>query len=165
MQRRSFLLHPSLFFFFLEAVLSDRAFVAALVPWNSKRRYGQHYSKMIAFGGGLNKSLGHTAHDNSWAIILGFWTDSISGQLPLACFNLKLFALKYLLIHFQRGFPCGLTGKESACSVWDLGSIPGLGRSPGEGKGHPLQSSGLENSWTIQSMGSQRVTTEWLSLS
>ena len=37
----------------------------------------------------------------------------------------------------------------------DLGSIPGLGRSPGEGKGHPLQYSGLENS--IQSMGSQRM--------
>ena len=37
-------------------------------------------------------------------------------------------------------------GKESACNVGDLGSIPGLGRSPGEGKGYPLQYSGLENS-------------------
>ena len=37
-------------------------------------------------------------------------------------------------------------GKESACHVGDLGSIPGLGRSPGEGKGYPLQYSGLENS-------------------
>ena len=36
-------------------------------------------------------------------------------------------------------------GKESACSAGDLGSIPGLGRSPGEGKGYPLQYSGLEN--------------------
>ena len=44
------------------------------------------------------------------------------------------------------GFPCGSAGKESACSVGDLGSIPGLGRSPGEGKGYPLQYSGLENS-------------------
>ena len=34
----------------------------------------------------------------------------------------------------------------SICNVGDLGSIPGLGRSPGEGKGHPLQYSGLENS-------------------
>ena len=33
------------------------------------------------------------------------------------------------------GFPCGSAGKESACNVGDLGSIPGLGRSPGEGKG------------------------------
>ena len=37
-------------------------------------------------------------------------------------------------------------GKESACNVGDLGSIPGLGRSPVEGKGYPLQYSGLENS-------------------
>ena len=44
------------------------------------------------------------------------------------------------------GFPCGSAGKESACNVGDLGSIPGLGRSPGEGKGYPLQCSGLENS-------------------
>ena len=44
------------------------------------------------------------------------------------------------------GFPCGSTGKESACNVGYLGSIPGLGRSPGEGKRYPLQYSGLENS-------------------
>ena len=36
------------------------------------------------------------------------------------------------------GFPCGSPGKESACNVGDLGLIPGLGRSPGEGKGYPL---------------------------
>ena len=44
------------------------------------------------------------------------------------------------------GFPGGSAGKESACSVGDLGSIPGLGRSPGEGNGYPLLYSGLENS-------------------
>ena len=44
------------------------------------------------------------------------------------------------------GFPCGSSSKESACNVGDLGSVPGLGRSPGEGKGYPLQHSGLENS-------------------
>ena len=44
------------------------------------------------------------------------------------------------------GFPCGSAGKESPCKVEDLGSIPGLGKSPGEGKGYPLQYSGLENS-------------------
>ena len=37
-------------------------------------------------------------------------------------------------------------GKESACNVGDLGSIPGLGKSPGEGNGNPLQYSCLENS-------------------
>ena len=42
---------------------------------------------------------------------------------------------KYLYL----GFPGGSAGKESACNVGDLGLIPGLGRSPGEGKGYPLQ--------------------------
>ena len=83
------------------------------------------------------------------------------------------------------GFPDGSAGEESSCNVGDLGSIPGLGRSPGDGKGSPLQYSVRENSmdytvhaekatathsstlaWTIpwteepgrlQSMGSQRV--------
>ena len=44
------------------------------------------------------------------------------------------------------GFLCGSAGKESICNVGDLGLIPGLGRYPGEGKGYPLQYSGLENS-------------------
>ena len=44
------------------------------------------------------------------------------------------------------GFPCGLAGKESACHVGDLGLIPGLGRSPGEGNGYTLQYSGLKKS-------------------
>ena len=44
------------------------------------------------------------------------------------------------------GFPGGSVGKESTCNAEDLGSIPGLGKSPGEGKGYPLQYSCLENS-------------------
>ena len=44
------------------------------------------------------------------------------------------------------GFPCVPAGKESTCREGDLGLISGLGRSPGEGKGYPLQYSGLENS-------------------
>ena len=43
------------------------------------------------------------------------------------------------------GFPGGSAGKEFTCNVEDLGLIPGLGRSPAEGKGYPLQYSGLEN--------------------
>ena len=43
------------------------------------------------------------------------------------------------------GFPDSSAGKESACNVGDMGSIPGLGRSPEEGKGYPLQYSALEN--------------------
>ena len=46
----------------------------------------------------------------------------------------------------MEGFPVGSFGKESACSVGDLDSIPGLGRSPAEGNGSALQYSGLENS-------------------
>ena len=53
-------------------------------------------------------------------------------------------------------------GKESACNVGDLGSLPGLERSPGEGNGYPLQHSCLENSmdrgaWRVTIQGSQRV--------
>ena len=44
------------------------------------------------------------------------------------------------------GFPVGSAGKESTCSVGNLGLTSRLGRSPGEGKGYPLQYSGLENS-------------------
>ena len=43
------------------------------------------------------------------------------------------------------GCPGGSAGEESPCKAGDLGLIPGLGRSPGEGKGYPLQYSGLEN--------------------
>ena len=44
------------------------------------------------------------------------------------------------------GFPGGSAGKDSSCNAGDLGLIPGLGRSTGEGIGYPLQYSGLENS-------------------
>ena len=44
------------------------------------------------------------------------------------------------------GLPCGSAGKESACNAGDLGSIPGLGRPPGEGIGYPLQYPGLDKS-------------------
>ena len=54
------------------------------------------------------------------------------------------FFLKHKVI-LQAGFPGGSAGKESACNAADLGSIPGLGRSPGEGKGYPFQYSCLKN--------------------
>ena len=49
-------------------------------------------------------------------------------------------------LHTSVLFPCGSAGKESTCNAGDLGSIPWLGRSPGEGQGYPLQYSDLENS-------------------
>ena len=60
------------------------------------------------------------------------------------------------------GFPCGSAGKESACNAGDLGSIPGLGTSPGEGKGYPPQYSGLENSMDCIVHG---VAKSWTQLS
>ena len=59
-------------------------------------------------------------------------------------------------------FSCGSVGKESICNVGDLGSIPGLGRPPGEGKGYLLQYSGLENSMDYIVHG---VTKSWTRLS
>ena len=51
----------------------------------------------------------------------------------------------YGLWRLTKGFPCGSASKESTCNAGDLGSIPGLGRSPGNGNGNPLQYSCLEN--------------------
>ena len=60
------------------------------------------------------------------------------------------------------GFPCDSAGKESACNAGDLGLSPGPGRSPGEGKGYPLQYSGLENSMDYIIHGVAKSQT-WLS--
>ena len=56
---------------------------------------------------------------------------------PLLVFSKELYICQ--------GFPSGSAGKESVCKARDLGSIPRLGRSPKEGKGYPLQCSGLED--------------------
>ena len=76
----------------------------------------------------------------------------------ISCFLLVLGTQLYILIFLPSNlsrrrmrslvgnFPCGSVGKESTCNEGDLGSIPGFGRSPGEGKGYLLQYSGLENS-------------------
>ena len=57
-------------------------------------------------------------------------------------------------------FPGGSDGKESACNAGDLGSIPELGRSPGEGRGFPLQYSGLEIHYTVHGVAKRQT---WLS--
>ena len=65
------------------------------------------------------------------------------------------------------GFPCGSASKESTCNVEDLGLFPGLGRSPEEKKGYPLQYPGLENSYGLYSPWGRKEsdTTDPLSLS
>ena len=71
------------------------------------------------------------------------------------------FLLWYILGDFlPRWLTKQLNGKESACQVGDLCSIPGLGRSPGEGKGYPLQYSGLENSMDYIAHGDAKSWTE-----
>ena len=67
----------------------------------------------------------------------------------------------YVKNYLDEGFSGGSDSKESACNAGDLCLIPGLGRSPGEGNGNPLQYSCLENFLVeepggLQSMGSQR---------
>ena len=69
----------------------------------------------------------------------------------LICIFLVTYAVGYLFLfifvnYISSDFACGSVDKESACTEGDLGLIPGLGRSPGEGKGYPFQYSGLENS-------------------
>ena len=68
------------------------------------------------------------------------------------CFHFGgMTELKFIDIHITEGFPGGSDYKESSCNVGDPGLIPGLGRSPGEGHGNPLQYSCLENPWTEES--------------
>ena len=64
--------------------------------------------------------------------------------MKLTLRTLTLEAAIYGNSSYQEGFPGGSVGKESACNAGDLGSIPGLGKSPGEGNGNPLQYSCLE---------------------
>ena len=87
-----------------------------------------------------------------------------SGLWVIMIFQCKLNLSQRIYIW---GFPGGSAGKESTCSVGNLGLIPGLGRSPGEGKGYPLQYSSLENSMdsTVHWLSHKESdTTEWLSL-
>ena len=77
----------------------------------------------------------------------------------------KFSKLFFICPLFTLGFPGGSAGKESTGNAGDLGSIPGLGRSPGEGKGYPLQYPGLENSMDYRPWGRKESdSTEWPSL-
>ena len=74
--------------------------------------------------------------------------------------NIWMPAPSITLLYYS--FPCGSAGKESACNAGDLGLIPGLGRPPREGKGYPIQYSGLKNSTNCIVHG---VTKSWTILS
>ena len=62
-----------------------------------------------------------------------------------SCFSLNFFFFHLTIVDFYRGFPHSSVGKESACNAGYPGSIPGWGKSAGEGNGNPLQYSHLEN--------------------
>ena len=65
---------------------------------------------------------------------------------PVRVSTFFLVELYKFILKFIWGFPGSSALKEAACSAGDPSLIPGLGRSPGEGKDYPLQYSGLENS-------------------
>ena len=93
--------------------------------------------------------------------ILNFWTRRLTVSLCIG--HHRLYRGPDLGISLCKlGFPCGSAGRESICNAGDLGSIPGLGRSPGEGKGYPLHYSGLENSINSIVHGVMKSQT-WLS--
>ena len=71
--------------------------------------------------------------------------DIIIFKINISIF-IDVIKIDIIIFRIKKGFPGSSAGKESACNAGDLGSIPGLGRSPGEGKGYPLQYACLENS-------------------
>ena len=84
----------------------------------------------------LEKEMATHSSTLAWRIP---WTEEPSG---LQSMQLQRIPDRILMLlgtdctrNLMKGFPCGSVDKESACNVGDLGSIPGLGRSPGEGKG------------------------------
>ena len=79
----------------------------------------------------------------------GAWRNTVHGTT-------KCFHFHNTILIILSG---GSDGKESACNVGDPGSIPGLGRSPGKGKGYPLQDSGLVNSmdWIVHGVAKSRT--------
>ena len=80
----------------------------------------------------------------------GFSNSNVPGSWALSTQILNEFfwdrIQEFACVSTNTSFPSGSDGKESACNAGDLSSIPGLGRSPGEGNGNPLQYSCLENS-------------------
>ena len=99
-----------------------------------------HFQRQFHF---IKRSLGDIS---CCCCALFCWKMENKSLLPTASQHMALPHPGHSWRHLLRLYPCGSAGKESACNVGDRGLILGLGRSPGEGKGYPLQFSGLENS-------------------
>ena len=79
-------------------------------------------------------------------LFIGFILNPLTLRPPNTLQHMYGEGFKYpYAVILRRGFPGGSDGKASACNVGDPGSIPGLGSSPGEGNGNPLQHSCLKN--------------------
>ena len=114
-------------------------------------------------GSSLDPSLTCSLDISSWLLLWEASTDhlqegstSLSLPVPHPCFNFLPASNIWLLL---LGFHYGSAGKESACNVGYLGSVPGLGRSPGGGHGNPFQ---YPRPGGPQSMGSQRAGYDWV---
>ena len=115
---------------------------------------------------GVQQSMGSQRAGHNWVTGLN-WIERTSCEMP-GWMKHKLGSrlLGGISITSDKGFPSGAEVKASACNVGDLGSIPGSGRSPGEGNGNPLQYSCLKNpvdrgAWWATVHGSQRVGHDW----
>ena len=96
------------------------------------------------------KNLKKTPQLPHWVIVRIKWVNKYKHLLStghrVVCLSDFICSFIFLAAVGLLHFPGGSDGEESACNAGDLGSIPGLGRSPGEGNGNPLQYSCLENS-------------------
>ena len=120
------------------AVLSNALYISTHVTWKPGSLFGGCWAKRH------NQA---KEREKEGMVTCSKWEPW--GSFPRQCLSEQpswgSFKLRYMHIH-EFGFPGGSAGKESACNAGNLGSIPGLGRFPGEGKGYPLQYSGLGNS-------------------
>ena len=122
-----------------------------VTPWTVPRE--AHLSSTISCSWLKFMSIELVMLCNHFILCLFLWASSVKGkgycQHPFA----------------GMGFPGSSVGKEFTCKAGDPGTIFGLGRSPGEGKGYPLQYSGLKNSMDYIVHGVAKSRTEWLSVS
>ena len=131
--------------------LLQHVFLIEVYSWFRMLRWFQVYRKVIQF--------------YTYMYIFFFRFFSIIGYyriLSIVPCAIQWVLVVYFIYSSMCMFPCGSAGKESARNVRDLGLIPGLGRSPGKGKGYPFQYSGLENSMDCIVHG---VAKSWTQLS
>ena len=101
---------------------------APLQLWMHKRKWGAPYHAPPSWGKRADMS------ESYWGVILPTWRSSCQRNFQVSQFSLK-----------EKDFPGDSECKKPACKAGDLGSLPGSGRSPGEGNSNPLQYSCLEN--------------------